>query len=251
MLTLGEQTNHLIHHTDDSVFLFTNRQFGNMVPAHSDDAEQNRLRALDIIRNYSPATELVTASPYQGNFVDLDIQQASDLHKADALITTNPNHVLHMRPADCGVVAIKGFGLKVEAEVMALVHTGRHVLNTGDHLRTLDYMVDKHGLSPEQMQVYVGPSARADSYQFPQIEEEQRTSKRWRDHVWKDKAGSWHVDLHGLTISDFKKFGIQPSSITQSDIDTAASEDYFSRMKFNKGQQTVKGNNGAFFASRR
>lgn len=242
---------HAIHLDDESVFLFTNKLHGNVAPHRSADALANQGRALQVVGRFTGASALATMRPNHGRFVILDEEPRTDIYDADALLTSNPEDILHVRPADCGVVAVKGFGAKIERDTFALLHVSRHVIDMGAHLRALEQMVDTYGVDPETLSVYVGPSARQESYKFPEIDEAQKTSPLWRDYVHEDEQGLWHVDFHRRAVDDLRGFGIPMDSIEVSDIDTAGSPDYFSNMRANKGIDVDRGTNGAFFALRK
>lgn len=241
---------HLVHLDQGSVFLYTNRHHGNVAPKFGAEAKANQQRALAVLAGYTTAQSLVAMTPNHGRFVDLDVEVPAATYEADALITTNPEHVLHVRPADCGTIAVRGFGANVDAEVLALFHVSRHIAESGAHLRAFEHAIEHHGIDPSQVSIFVGPSARKESYKFPSIDEAQkRANSKWHDYVYEDEDGFWHVDFHQRAVDNLMvEFGVDSGQVTVSDIDTAASPDYFSHMRFNKGIDPVNGRNGAFFA---
>ncbi len=236
---------------DTTVWFQGNKLFGNMVPDLSDDWEGNRRRALLVLGKFTEARKLLRMKPGGVSFIDLNqTAELQDPYHTEALITSNPDHILHANPADCGELAVRGYGVYASKEVIALVHASRHMLDRGYHLQTLGYMSDTYGIRPEDLFVKVGPSARAESYKFAQLDEAQLRSKSWKEYIYQDDEGMWHVDFHGRTLQDLRKFGIPDKNISVSNIDTAADPTYFSNMRLNKGLESQKGGNGLMYSLR-
>ncbi len=251
--TSTEHPEYLLEADDSTVWFQANALFGNMVPGLSnEDWAANRERALRFLEKYTAARTLIRMKPGEVDFVDLDTTPLlEDPYFTEALITTNPNHILHSNAADCGEVAIHGFGAEVSAEVIALIHVSRHSFSRGSHLKALLHMRDVQGVKPDGMYARVAPSARAESYVFPGIDPAQKVSSVWKKYVSQDANGMWHVDFHRRTLDDLSRFGIPEQNITVSEVDTAAPDaPYFSRMKYNKGTQPVRSGNGLMYALR-
>jgi copper oxidase (laccase) domain-containing protein len=114
----------------------------------------------------------------------------------------------------------------------------------------LEYLCQTYGIEPSTATVRMSPSARAESYTFTDIDERQKTSRRWSEFLSQDEAGSWHVDFHQRTVADLTDFGIKPENMRISEGDTAHPESpYFSYSQSVKGIK-ADGGNGLFFALR-
>jgi copper oxidase (laccase) domain-containing protein len=185
-------------------------------------------------------------------FQDLDGLELAhgDVLHTDGFITTNPDIVMHVNPADCGEIALHGFSKRHGTEVAAMVHAGRRIVDEGGHMRPIEYMCQTHDIEPSELTAWFGPSARADSYRFPVIEAEQHASDRWRDYL-EYKGGHWHVDVHGRAVDDLLAFGISAENMTINKADTSApGANYFSYRQYKNGDQQTFATNGFFFALR-
>jgi copper oxidase (laccase) domain-containing protein len=233
-----------------TVWLQANKLFGNMLEGFSDDWEQNREDAVDILSNYTVAIQLVRMKALnRSGFVDLDRTEFADVHRTDGFITTNPNLILHANPADCGEIALHGFGVEVGTEVLGLFHASSKIVGEGGHLRGIEYLAKTYGVNPAGMSARLAPSARVESYKFPDIYEHQKTSLIWRDYIYRDPQGYWHIDFHQRTIDDLVDFGIPLEQIDISPIDTIANPTHFSNYRENRtGEQP--GANGLLVALR-
>lgn len=232
-----------------TVWMQANYNFGNMVPDLSPDWDANRARAVALAGSYTTATQLVRMKPSDGSFIDLDKVDSAAVHLTDGFITTNPDFILHTNAADCGEIALSGFSAVQETNVIALLHASRRIVGDGGHLRALDYLLDTHNVDPRTLTARLAPSARADSYKFPDISPDQKISPLWKDYVYEDADGNWHVDFHQRTVDDLLDVGIPKDQIAVSGVDTVTDPAYFSHRKFEQGLQPI-GGNGLLFALR-
>lgn len=244
------ETTHLLSLDENTVWLQANRNFGNMVPDLSSDWEMNRDKAIACIGAYTTASQVVRMKPRGvGGFIDLDLVEPAAMHLTDGFITTNPDFILHANPADCGEIALSGFSNTEERNVIGLFHASRRIVGEGGHLRAIDYLLETHDIDPATLNARLSPSARGESYRFSDIDQAQKTSPLWRDYVYEDSEGYWHVDFHQRTVDDLLNIGIPEENIIVCDGDTAADLAYFSYMRQAQGLEP-RGANGLLFALR-
>lgn len=242
-----------IYHDDQAVYVQGDRTLGNTFPEASDDWLENIGYAMNILSSFSSAYLMVRMRGLGvTGFQDLDTLELNhgDVLHTDGFITTNPDIVMHVNPADCGEIALHGFSKRQGTEVAAIVHAGRRIVDEGGHMPPIEYMCQTHDIEPSELTAWFGPSSRAASYKFPVIEAEQQASRRWRDYL-EYKNGYWHVDVHGRTVDDLLAFGVLPENMTINDKDTSApGANYFSYRQYKNGQQSGFATNGFFFALR-
>jgi copper oxidase (laccase) domain-containing protein len=225
------------------VWLQANRSFGNMVEGLSDDWLQNRQQAVDILSEHTSASQVVRMKPLNmSGFVDLDRTEVEPIHLTDGFVTTNPNLILHANPADCGEVALHGFGMEVGQEVLGLFHASRSIVGEGGHIRGIEYMAAAYGLDPASMTARLAPSARAESYAFQKLNDDVAADALWRDYIYQDEEGLWHIDFHQRTIDDLIEFGIPATNINVSPVDTITEPNYFSHFREARTGEPIGGN---------
>jgi copper oxidase (laccase) domain-containing protein len=235
---------------EHAAWLQGNMRFGNMVEGLSEDWQENRAQAATILGKYATAKQTVRMKPKGvSGFVDLDAEPIADTVNTDGLITGNPNLILHANPADCGEVALYGFGTEAEGPVAALLHANRKIVSQGGHLRALEYLCVSRGIEPTDLRGFVSPSVRAASYKMRYLGEDFKPANNWEPYVWQAEDNMWHIDLHGRLMAELENFGIPITNLTVSDIDTAAHSDYYSHTNYQAGLKPC-GANGMMFALR-
>lgn len=238
--------------TEGFVWLQANKVFGNMVPELSSDAVSNRERGVKLLQKFTTASTVARMKPGEAPFVDItNVDSVEPLYFAEGIITSNPEHILHANPADCGEIALFGFGLRYEEPVAAILHASRSAINRGTYLGALDYISREYQISPDEMTVIMSPSARKDSYAFNYIDDDQLASGAWRNFIHQDNEGAWHIDLHGRTVNDLLNFGINDAAITALDADTISDKSYFSHYRRTRLTKEPIGGNGLLFALRK
>lgn len=242
-----------VHATPETAWLQTNRDFGNMVPVYGEDAMPNRARALSVMAWYTTARSIAWMKPQQtSGFVDLDrVERNSpdEMFKTDGFFTTDPGTILHARPADCGMLAIAGYSAEQGKGVIGLIHTNSVIVGQGGHLQALDYLCKTHDIDPATLTVQLAPAARAESYKFPDIHDEQKTSPAWQGYVSRDGDGLWHVNFHGRMVDEITDFGVCAENIIDGGVDTISDPRFFSWFA-NAQYGEPMGGNGTFFALR-
>lgn len=244
---------HLLVESERAAFLFTKKDFGNIGILHSDDGDDNRRRAVGMMSEVTGAqavTRLKTAMPDGVDHLDISGLAADELPEvvyAEALITTDPDHILQVNPADCLTLAVDGISERVGGPVLALIHAAAKDIVAGRPRLTLEYMCATYSVEPSELQVKASPTARHQSYKFKDISEHQKQSERWQDYVYQDEAGMWHVDFHGRAMADLAELGVPNANIWANPDDTISNPAYFSYYRHIQ-HGDVRGYNGAFAA---
>lgn len=246
-----EQTpTHMLAVAENAVWLQANMRFGNMVEGLSEDWLGNRARAAEIIGRYTTADQVVRMKPEgESGFTDLDKQPVDNIVRTDGFITSNPNLILHANPADCGEIALYGFGTMVERPVAALFHANRKIVSQGGHLQAIEYLCESRGIAPGGLGGFISPSVRADSYRMKYLGEDFQNLGAWESYIKQGDDGLWRVDLHGRVMAELEQFGIPHGNLQVSDIDTAVHPDYFSHTNYQAGTKPP-GANGLMYALR-
>lgn len=248
-VSIEAQPDHTLALTHDAVWLQANARFGSMIEGLSDDWAGNRARAASIIGQYTAARQVVRMKPKGvSGFVDLDSQPLSNVVRTDGFISSNPNLILHANPADCGEIALYGFDVEAEKPVAALFHANRKIVGQGGHLEALEYLCESRGIEPADLRGFISPSVRGDSYKMHYLGED-LDNQGWEPYTASDQDGLWRIDLHGRLMTELEQFGIPPSNLIVSDIDTATHPDYFSHTSYQAGTKP-QGANGLMFALR-
>lgn len=135
---------------------------------------------------------------------------------ADALITREKNHALFLPLADC-IGAVIHDPVK---DILMLSHLGRHNLEQLGGNKSVEYLVNEHGVNPANLTAWLSPAAGKDNY--PLFAFENRS-------------------MHDVAIEQLCSRGIVEQNITSSDIDTTKDSDYFSHSQFLKNNLTDDG----------
>jgi copper oxidase (laccase) domain-containing protein len=249
-LDLRQETNQYLLAVDESaVWLQANMEFGNMVEGLSTDWLANRERAAGIVGSYTAASQVIRMKPKgESGFFDLDTVEHAPVHHTDGFISTNPEYILHANPADCGEIAVHGLSKATGMNVIGLFHANRRIVGEGGHLAALEYMVQKHEIDPSNLVARLSPSARVGSYKMEYVNET-LTTPEWKNYVFQDPDGFWHVDFHQRTVDDLMAFGIADENLAVSSIDTIADEQYYSHYRFTR-DLAPDGANGLMYALR-
>lgn len=139
---------------------------------------------------------------------------------ADALFTSVPGVGLFLPVADC----VATVAYDPVAENLALLHLGRHSTLTDLVAKTITRFVQKNS-KPEDIIVYMSPSAKKDSYYlkwFDAVDD-----PRWEGHFMRRSEG-FYLDLPGYNRERWIEGGVLPENIDISPVDTVKDGDYFS-----------------------
>lgn len=239
---------------EQAVWLYTNRNFGNVVPSPGLDPswKVNRPRALRLLGQFSAANQVMRMRRTVTEYEDLSKVQPKGpetIYRTDAIFTTNPEHILNAHPADCEEVGLAGMSRSEGVPVAGLVHAGRRIVVAGGHLRAIEYLLNTYDVDPAELSARMSPSVRAASYKFPLIDEAQRLSPRWADYISEQPDGI-HVDVHRRVVDDLQQeFGILPENMNISPIDTGIDPAHYSHVHAQTDSK-FDGYNGLFFALR-
>jgi len=195
-----------------------------------EEIEKNRLRALSLLIGHSAfgTSKLIVMKPTKGELGLLDLARVDDtdsLPETDGLITTDPNIVLSANTADCNMIAMYGHGN--HGLVLGLIHISRYMADKGGHTQAFGYMSETYGLSPGTTRMIFAPSIKAESYKFPDISEAQKSDPRWRDYIYKDKAGPWHVNTTRKIVEELQDEGVQSENMYLNPIDMGSDPNFF------------------------
>lgn len=165
---------------------------------------------------------------------DIADEDLDERHRVDGLIINRPGIALGLNPADCNAMTI----YDKTGGVTGLIHVGRQGVDGDIHLSSLTYLMDRHGVAPENIGVHFGPSIRKDSYRFPQkIAGEVFADPKWKQFIDVDPndAAMCNVDLLTRVVREITDssmgVGVDPANIEIIDVDTGADTGYFSHSR--------------------
>lgn len=175
--------------------------------------------------------KIVHMVPEFSNRVEfVDRRDGGKLIRCDALITSTPELVLELCPADCHPIIITNR----DKDFLALIHGGykaleKDLIKKAKPEKVVPYLASgKKDINPETVGVLIGPGIRDCCYQFDLLKLlGVGLSKRWRSFInWKKRS----LDLLGFIIDELKRVEIPEKNIIYSDVCTSCSkrneEDY-------------------------
>jgi len=136
--------------------------------------------------------------------------------RADAIITTQPNHALFLPVADCVGASI----YDPKHNVLTVAHLGRHNLEQGGAHKIITHLAHRYGSNPSDLQIQLTPAAGKREYQI------------------------WALENKGMkeaTHEQLASAGILPSNITDSLVETTNNTDFYSYSEFLKGNRDQDG----------
>lgn len=137
-------------------------------------------------------------------------------YAADALVVTNPDHVLFLPLADCIGAVIHD----PTQNVLMLSHLGRQNLEQLGGTKGINYLVDAHGCNPNDLSVWLSPAAGQKAYPL---------------YSFNNRS------LHNVATEQLIAAGINPSNIDASPIDSAVDTNYFSHSQYLKNNRSTDG----------
>jgi copper oxidase (laccase) domain-containing protein len=144
------------------------------------------------------------------------IVPGTDIEVYDALMTTQPGIALFLPLADC-VGAILYDPTK---KVLMVSHLGRHNIEQQGALKSVEYMKDNAGVEPNNLKVWLSPSAGKENYPLFAFD-----NKSQQDVV----------------LEQLKEAGVSAANIETANVDTTTSEDYFSHSQYLKDNSKPNG----------
>jgi copper oxidase (laccase) domain-containing protein len=136
--------------------------------------------------------------------------------EADALVVTEPDHALFLPLADC-VGAVIHDPIK---DILMVSHLGRHNLEQFGGTKCIEYLIEKHGVDPNSLTVWLSPAAGKDFYPL---------------YAFDNRS------LYDVATEQLIAAGVESQNITVSPIDSAADNNYFSHSQYLKGKRESDG----------
>jgi copper oxidase (laccase) domain-containing protein len=135
---------------------------------------------------------------------------------ADAVVVTQPNHGILLPLADCiGTVIYDS-----KQGIMMVSHLGRHNLEQDGGKRCIDYLIDEFGCVPQDLLVFMSPSAGKKNYPLYAF----------------DNRG-----MNDVAIEQLQSAGVISDKITHSLVDTTTHPDFYSHSNYLRHKQAIDG----------
>lgn len=135
---------------------------------------------------------------------------------ADAIVTISKGHALLLPLADCVGAVIYD---EISGALM-LSHLGRHSLEQFGGTESVNFLVKKFNVKPENLKVWLSPSAGKDSYPLKAFSSD---------------------SLQEIAVKQLIQSGVSIDNITTSKIDTTKNDQYFSHSQFIAGNRKTDG----------
>lgn len=135
---------------------------------------------------------------------------------SDALVVTQPKHALFLPLADC-IGAVLHDPVK---NILMVSHLGRHNLEQYGGTRSVEYLQERHNVSPQDVTIWLSPAAGKSNY--PLFEFNNRS-------------------LHDVAMEQLIRAGIRAENIDISPIDSSQDVNYSSHSQFLKGRRDNDG----------
>ena len=135
---------------------------------------------------------------------------------ADAIVTTDKGHALFLPLADCVGAAF----YDTSHHVLLLSHLGRHSLEQQGGVAGVQYLVDKYGSDPADIEVWLTPAPSKESYKI------------------------WALDNKGMKEVTFEQLlaaGITPEHIHDNTAETDKDSHYYSYTEYFNGRSDDPG----------
>lgn len=152
--------------------------------------------------------------------IEVDASSCGHIAYADALYTELSQVALFLPTADC--IATTVYDPKRRA--LALLHLGRHSSIAQLMSKVIELFVTK-GSDAKDLHIWMSPSVKKESYTMEFFNE--ASSSLWQPYYAKNDTG-YSVDLPGFTRNLAEMSGVPSTNITESAINTATSNDYYS-----------------------
>jgi len=204
---------------------------GNVSAKYGNEEEtiNNRKRFFEK-KNISFDKTLIIQVKYSDEIFYLNdkfIKSNNDLSKlvinTDCIITKNPNIFIYIPFGDCiplGVYDRKN-------KVLAFAHMGWQSIELNLHKKLINTLVNEYNSIIDDLEVILGPSIKGESYILENPS--QLKYKEWKLFLKDVSNGHYKIDLNGYLIHGLNELGI--ANITNSNIDTAKDNNYFSHYR--------------------
>lgn len=208
---------------------------GNMNFKESDEKEVISNRAKFLEKNGIAYADHVTMTCNHGETITLITSHHLSPLQSEVLVTQQKNIALFLLTADCLPVSL----YDPVTQTIALAHISRKTLVQKLVQKTVSFLYEELGVEPQNLEVYIGPHIKKESYAFALPLQEQSAAL---ENCIEIKDGLAYVDLERACCAQLIERGIQAENIAISEIDTGTSRNHFSyyRMKKNREQDTPR-----------
>jgi copper oxidase (laccase) domain-containing protein len=188
-------------------------------------ARNNRVAFLEKNGLNPKSTTLHTLSYDTDDFCCYELLTADDMGDgitrdstiiADAVVTTDINHAILLPLADCIGAVIHD----PTQNILMLSHLGRHNLEQFGGTRCIEFLVEKFGVNPATLTVWLSPAAGGKNYPL---------------YAFDNRS------MHDVATEQLTGAGVTLEHITTSPIDVTTDETYFSHSQFLKGNRESDG----------
>ena len=157
--------------------------------------------------------------------------------RADAMLTDRNGLGLFLVVADCLPIIYWDSARRV----LGLAHLSWKTSMLGLAGKVVARMQQQFDCKPENIQVFIGPGAKPESYTFSDAI--QRGLKEWQPFIRQLSDGQTAIDLFGYNQFILTKYGIPESNIVVSQVDTIGDERFFSHYRAETKQRGDNGRN--------
>ncbi len=150
--------------------------------------------------------------------------RAENTFSADAIITKETGIAIAIRTADCLPIIMA----EPQHRVIAVAHAGWRGTYKQIAARTIDNLVDKFALQPENILAALGPCIGACCYEVGSevVEKFKADFSGWRDY-FVPKEKKWHLDLIGANKAQLIELGVRKENIDCINLCTACNQKLF------------------------
>lgn len=188
------------------------------------EVEQNReafLAKMDL----TPADCVVMEVEHDDSIEHVGRDDRGRTIKIEALATADEGVALFLLTADCFPVVLHD----LRTDAIAIAHAGWKPTDKQLIPKVISEMSARYGTRAEDVHAYIGPGIRPESYLFENPP--QRGLPGWSPYLKELPDGTTQVDLLGYLTHQLRECGIAERNTQVSDIDTAASPEYFSHYR--------------------
>lgn len=138
--------------------------------------------------------------------------------KGNALITTEMNHPLLLKPADCSAIIIQGTAADGKA-VLGLIHAGRFEVNALFPQQVIKHLVEKYGCNPAELIIGIAPGISKRNHTIREIDNGDNkifTPENWEGFIEKNETAQgtiWHLDIRNNAIAQMVRMGVDITRI--------------------------------------
>lgn len=144
--------------------------------------------------------------------------------------------VIGNQMADCPIVIAEDR----KKRVTALAHCGASYIDRLLPQDIIKALRKEYNSNLEDIYVYIGSSAKKDTYIYDKYPYWAINKKLWKDNL-EVINGNYHIDMNGAIIKQLKELGIK--NIEESPINTMIDDRYYSHAESSKGNKDKLGQN--------